>query len=67
MIPWPRYRQIAFGILGWTPITFAQSTVRDLVDAMDGWLERHGQSPKLGVDVDELAMLKARYPDQPAR
>ena len=42
MIPWRRYREIAYGVLGWTADDFARSTIRDLSEGIAGWVRANG-------------------------
>jgi len=63
--PWSRYREIAYGILRWTPQAFREATIRDLTDGLAGYVEAHGASetvPK--ITREELEELKERYPDE---
>ncbi|MBN8994346.1 MAG: phage tail assembly chaperone [Rhizobiales bacterium] len=63
LIPWPRLREIAFGLLGWGPAEFREATMRDLFDGLNGWMEANGAQPPEGVSADELDALMARYND----
>lgn len=64
-MPWQRYRQIALGVLGWTPAEFHNATIRDVADGLKGWMEANGHTPQVKDDGrmtrSRLDELKARY------
>lgn len=65
MTPWSRYREIAFGILRWSPQAFREATIRDLFDGLAGYAEAHGASEQLAPFTrEDLEELKERYPDE---
>ena len=62
--PWQRYRQIALGVLGWTPNEFHAATIRDISDGLKGWMEANGHTPQKGegpMTRSEFEELKAQY------
>ena len=63
MIPWPLYRELAYGVLGWSPADFANATIRDLSDGMAGWARANGaeENTKVAPTDDEMEWLLKNY------
>lgn len=64
---WQRFRELAYGVLGWSPAEFREATMRDVVDGLSGWLEARGRRPSAPPTRAEIEILKARYPDAPVK
>ena len=67
-IPWARFRAIAYGVLGWSAAEFADATMRDLSDGLDGWKEANGSGDAKETGTGNMTRtrmeeLKAQYGD----
>ncbi|NTG48968.1 phage tail assembly chaperone [Agrobacterium rhizogenes] len=52
----------AFGVLGWKPTDFWNSTLTEFFDAIAGWNEANGADQQAtGPTNDQLDALVARY------
>lgn len=66
-LPWRRLKQIGMGVLGWPPSLFWQSTLADLMAALEGYLERIGArraDAEPTLTRAEFEALKQRFPDR---
>ena len=62
-IPWRRWQEIAFGVLGWKPQEYWQSTLTEFFAAYDGWAEANGVKKAKGSKLtkEEQAEVRRKY------
>ena len=56
--------EICMGMIGWTPNVFWNSTLHEIVPAIDGFIEFNGGSQQKPMTNDELKDLMELYPDE---
>ena len=55
--------EICTGMIGWTPKDFWNSTIQEIVPAIDGFVEFNGGAKEKPLTNDELQDLMELYPD----
>ena len=56
--------EICMGMIGWTPNEFWNSTLHEIVPAIDGFIEFNVGNQEKPMTNDELKDLMELYPDE---
>jgi|TARA_R100000482_G_scaffold28050_1_gene8770 hypothetical protein len=56
--------EVCMGMIGWSPTQFWNSTLNEIIPAIDGFIEFNGGNKETPMTNDELKDLMELYPDE---